>query len=150
MTTLNMDLAIAETAFGKMASAVKKWADCQEENRKLMRDSLYEGKNWMGASAKNFYDTYNEVDSQINAQLQEYAKLTEALYNEMIEWYVCSQRLSGVYTGGPVKIGPITVNMPPIPPQGGQIKIGGVTVDVPPSPNPKGPVTFDGTKLDNP
>jgi hypothetical protein len=150
MTTLNMDLAIAETAYGRMASAVKKWAECQGENRKLMRDYLYEDQKWLGASAKNFYDTYIEVDSQINAQLFEYAKLTEALYNEMIEWYICSQRLSGVYSGGPIKIGPITVNLPPIPPEGGQVKIGGITLDVPPIPDPKGQVTIDGTTVDIP
>jgi hypothetical protein len=150
MTTLNMDLAITETAFGKMANAVKIWADCQENNRTAMRDCLYEGNNWLGASAKNFYDTYNEVDSQINSQLQQYALLTQALYNEMIEWYICSQRLNGVFTGGPVKIGPLTLNLPPIPPEGGQIKIGGITVDVPPSPSPTGSVTIDGATVDIP
>jgi hypothetical protein len=111
MTTLNMDLAIAETAYGKLKHAVDKWVEYQKENRTLMRDSLYEAQTWMGASAKNFYDTYNEVDSQVNAQLQEYAKLTGYLNNEMLQWM---NKADHLFTGG-VNIGPVLFEVPTDP-----------------------------------
>jgi uncharacterized protein YukE len=117
MTTLNMDLAITETAYGKMASALNKWAECQKQNRQLMRDSLYEAQTWMGSSAKKFYDTYNKVDSQINAQLQEYAKLTSDLNNEMLQW---KNRADHLWTKGD----PLTIN------------IGPGSLEIPTNPNP--------------
>jgi hypothetical protein len=135
MTTLNIDLAIAETAYGKMANFIKKWAEFQKLNRTYMRDSLYEAENWMGASAKNFYDTYNEVDSQINAQLQEYAKLTAGFYNEMLEWIKKAEHLSSASGPRVTKFGPFTIETPPPPQPLGQVTVGGVTVDIPPNSN---------------
>jgi hypothetical protein len=111
MTTLNIDLAIAETAYGKMANFVNNWIKYQENNRTLMRDSLYEAHTWMGASAKNFYDTYNGIDSQINAQLKEFAALTVVFGNEMLQW---RNKADHLFTGG-VNIGPVLIEVPTNP-----------------------------------
>jgi len=115
-----------------------------------MRESLYVTNNWLGASAKNFFDTYNKTDSKVNAQLQEYAKLTEALYNELIEWATRSSHLSSDATDGKVILGPSSFDPSPSTKPAGQVTIDGDTLSVPSNNKPAGQVTIDGTKIEMP
>ena len=135
MTTLNLDLDIAAKAIEKMTEALSNWADNQEKNRSLMMKGLYEAKIWQGASAKNFYDSYGDLHVQINAQLQEYQKLINALSNEVLEW---EQRSLHLIPGMEHKYPPLK-----------KVTIGGITVEIPDT-KPSGQVIIDGNTIDIP
>jgi hypothetical protein len=86
MTTLHLDLEAAQHAIDAMLEAYKDIQALQKENRRMLVTDLYEASTWLGKSAKDFYDTYRDLDYQCYLQMEEYGKLITALVQEVKTW----------------------------------------------------------------
>lgn len=94
MTTLNLNEEIAQDVIDKMMIAYTDFVECQKKFRTLLITDLYESQNWLGKSAKNFYDNYRDVDHQVYLQLEEYGKTVNGLVEEVKAWQKMAQHLS--------------------------------------------------------
>jgi hypothetical protein len=94
MTTFNLDLDIAQQVLTQMSSVYNDFRTLQKNHRAMLVADLYEAANWQGKSAKNFYDTYRELDFKVYLQLEEYGKLLVVLSDEFNTWQTQAQHLS--------------------------------------------------------
>jgi hypothetical protein len=94
MTTLNLNLEIAQQVLTQMSTVYEDFRVLQKKHRTMLVTDLYEAANWQGKSAKNFYDTYRELDYQVYLQLEEYGKLLMVLAGEFNDWQHQAQHLS--------------------------------------------------------
>ena len=111
MTTLNMDLAITETAYGKLKHAVDNVARIAEGEPPINERTAFTRHRleWV-PPRKIFTIRTTRSIRTINVQLQEYAKLTGVLYNEMLQWM---NKADHLFTGG-VNIGPVLIEVPDV------------------------------------
>jgi hypothetical protein len=93
MTTLNMDLETAQQVIDLMTTAYTDFQDHQKQWRTLLITDLYEAQDWLGKSAKNFYDNYRDVDHQVFLQLEEYGKAINGLVEERKSWEKMGEHL---------------------------------------------------------
>jgi hypothetical protein len=94
MTTLNLNLEIAQQVLTQMSAVYNDFRTYQKKHHSMLVAELYEAANWQGKSAKNFYDTYREVDYQAYLQLEEYGKMLVVLSDEFNAWQSMAQHLS--------------------------------------------------------
>ena len=94
MTTLSLDLDIAQQVLDQMAIAYNDFIKCQNDQQTLLITDLYESGNWLGKSAKDFYDNYRELDAGVHKQLEEYKLLIVALKMEFDTWQNKGEHLS--------------------------------------------------------
>jgi hypothetical protein len=86
MTTLNLNLEIAEQVINQMTTVYNDFRSYLKKHRAMLVTDLYEAANWQGKSAKNFYDTYRDLDYNIYLQLEEYGKMLVVLSEEFTTW----------------------------------------------------------------
>jgi hypothetical protein len=94
MTTLNLNLEIAQQVLTQMATVYNDFREYQKKHRAMLVAELYEAANWQGKSAKNFYDAYRDLDYRVYLQLEEYGKLLFVLGQEFQTWQEKSLHLS--------------------------------------------------------
>jgi 7,8-dihydro-6-hydroxymethylpterin-pyrophosphokinase len=94
MTTLNLNLEIAQQVLDQMADVYNDFSKCQIDQQTLLITNLYESGSWLGKSAKDFYDNYRELDVKVSKQLEEYKLLIVALKLEFDTWQKRAEHLS--------------------------------------------------------
>ncbi len=94
MTTLNLDLELAEHAISKLASTHGMMCDEIKNIQRQVYEVLQDGGNWSGMSAKLFFEEFLETDTSLHAAMEAYANLEVILRGEVDQWKAVQEKLS--------------------------------------------------------
>jgi hypothetical protein len=95
MTTLNLDLDLAEQAIRRLESTHGTMCDEIKNVQRQVYEILQDGGNWMGMSAKQFFTQFLETDQNLHAQVLDYANLAVILRGEVDQWKAIQDKLVG-------------------------------------------------------
>jgi hypothetical protein len=95
MTTLNLDLDLAEQAIRRLGETHKMMCDEIKNVQRQVYEVLQDGGNWMGMSARNFFDGFLENDNYLHAAMEDYANLAVVLQGEVDQWKAVQEKLAG-------------------------------------------------------
>jgi uncharacterized protein YukE len=93
MTTLNMDLDIADQAQQRMAYVYTTMSDEAKKIRTQVYTSLQDSGNWSGFSAKEFFDSFNALDNAFYHNLEELNTMAGNLRAEIDQWKAMQDHL---------------------------------------------------------
>jgi len=93
MTTLNMDLDIADRAQKRMAAAFTTMSDEAKKIRPQIYTVLQDNGNWSGFSANEFFESFNILDNAFYHNLEELNKLAAVLRGEVDQWKAAQDHL---------------------------------------------------------
>jgi hypothetical protein len=95
MSTLNLNLELAEQAIRRLESTHGTVCDEIKNVQRQAYGVLQDGGNWMGMSAKQFFDQFLENDNCLHAVILDYQQLAVLLQGEVDQWKAISGKLVG-------------------------------------------------------